>query len=126
MLLWFKGGSSKLKEIKYDYSKFKRLGKGKYSQEENDFRNEIEKDKNVIYLFYKIDGNNKECLYIGETSKTLKERCYTHSKKERDELWCKKGNCVYILPLGDIIDNFTRRAMEALLIGSIRPTYNKK
>mgnify|MGYP005776729281 CR=1 FL=1 len=115
-----------MREVQYDYSKFKSAGRGIYSQEETDFQDEIKKDENVIYFFYKIDGNKKECLYIGETARTLYKRCYVNTPKEKNQPWLKNGNCVYILSLGNEIDNFTRRAMEAVLIGSIRPTYNKK
>lgn len=115
-----------MKEIQYDYSKFKKSGRGRCPAPETDFKNKIDEDKNVIYFFYNTDGDKKECLYIGETSLTLKDRCYTHSPKEKDRPWFQEGNCVYILQLGENIDDFSRRAVEAVLIASIRPTYNKK
>lgn len=86
----------------------------------------IKKHKNIIYFFYKFNGVNKECLYIGETSLTLYDRCYIHSPKEKDQLWFQQANCIYIIELANFIDDLTRRAMEALLIGIIRPMYNKK
>lgn len=115
-----------MKEIKYDYSKFSSTGIGKRSKEETEFKKKIKFDKNVIYFFYKIDGEIKDCLYIGETSSTLYDRCYKHSPKERSQPWFQQANCVYIIQLENFIDHFTRRAMEALLIGTIKPKYNKK
>lgn len=88
-----------MREVQYDYSKFKSAGRGIYSQEETDFQDEIKKDENVIYFFYKIDGNKKECLYIGETARTLYKRCYVNTPKEKNQPWLKNGNCVYILSL---------------------------
>lgn len=86
------------------------------------FVKKIELQKNIVYFSF----HNDECLYIGETSSTLKERCYTHTPKESKETWFKEGNNIYIIELGDTIDNIARHTIEQVLILSYRPKYNKK
>ena len=88
-------------------------------------RKEFEKSislSNIIYLFYRDD----ECLYIGETWVSLVNRIYVNTPKEQDRSWYKEGNTIYIIELGDEIDDIARQTIESLFILAYRPKYNKK
>ena len=86
-----------------------------------EFKKEISVS-NIIYLFYK----DSECLYIGETGTSLKDRCYKHTPKESEQPWFKKGNLIHIIELGEDIDIIARQAIESSFILAYRPKYNKK
>ncbi len=102
--------------VKYDASK---LDKG--SPERKRFKNQTQ-DTNVIYFFC----NNEKCMYIGETKKCLYDRCFKNSPKHKERQWFKESNIIYILQLDSRVDSIARRALEGILIATIRPKYNKK
>lgn len=80
---------------------------------------------NIIYLFF----NDDECLYIGETDTSLKDRCYKHTPKESESEWFKESNLIHIIKLDDSknsIDKIARGALESSFILAYRPKYNKK
>lgn len=77
---------------------------------------------NIIYFFF----NNCECLYIGETETSLKDRCYKHTPKESRMDWFKEANKIQIIELDDKIDTIARQALESSFILAYRPKYNKK
>ena len=106
----------KLKTVEYDYS----MITTDKSIEKN-FKNAINVS-NIIYLFYK----DTECLYIGETGTSLKDRWYRHTPKELDEEWVKQGNKIHIIELDEVVDNIARQALESSFILAYRPEYNKK
>ncbi|HFC9206763.1 TPA: hypothetical protein ACF0PM_002222 [Clostridium perfringens] len=106
----------KLKTVHYDANK---LIKG--SEELEAFKESIS-DKNVLYLFFK----DNECFYIGETSCTLKDRCYKNSKKHHEQEWFKECNTIHIIVLDDNIDDIARGTLESTFILAYRPKYNKK
>lgn len=107
----------KLKTVTYNYYDIIK----NESEEKEDFKNNISVG-NIIYWFY----NNNECLYIGETGTSLKDRCYRHSPKESEQAWFKEGNTIHIMELDESVDIIARQALEASFILAIRPKYNKK
>lgn len=105
-----------LKTIDYNFNDLK-----KDSVELKKFKCDI-LVSNIIYFFF----NKNECLYIGETGTSLKDRCYTHTPKESDADWFKDADKIQIIELNDKIDAIARQALEASFILAYRPKYNKK
>ena len=90
------------------------------------FRCESKLLKNIVYFFYKDD----RCLYVGESGRSLFDRCFIHTHKEKNSVWFKEGNRVVIIGLdnfGDDIENMkSRQALKAVFILTNKPKYNKK
>lgn len=91
------------------------------SKKMNRFKQEIT-IPNVIYFFC----NGDDCLYIGESKISLHDRCFVNSPKHRERPWFKESDTIYIIKLGDSVDDFTRGALESVLICTFRPKYNQK
>lgn len=104
-----------LMTVKYDFQLLKN------DEELEKFKAEID-IMNIIYLFFK----DYECLYIGETNTSLKERCYTHSPKHSGQKWFKEGNQIHIIQLDNKIDKIARQLLEGVFILAYRPKNNKK
>lgn len=107
----------KLKTVRYNSSLLKPR-----SAELKEFKKEISDKGNIIYLFYK----NSKCLYIGETSTSLEDRCYKNTPKHAKKIWFKQSNRIHIIKLDKKLDNIARQALESAFILSHRPRYNKK
>ena len=93
----------KLKTVNYNYSKISK----KYSMEQKKFKEDINVTNN-IYLFFK----DNECLYIGETGTTLKDRCYRHTEKLSEKDFFKNANIIYIIELDDCIGKEEREKIK--------------
>lgn len=110
-----------LKTISYKHSEISVNN----SPEQITFKNDIE-ISNIIYLFYK----DNECLYVGETSNTLHDRCYKNSPKHFGQEWFREANMIHIIKLDVLPDNtannMARQAIESIFILAYRPKYNKK
>jgi hypothetical protein len=82
--------------------------------------------QNCLYLFF----FDSKCYYIGETSDSLKERCFAHTPKHITKDWFKICNKVIIIKLNDELGDIERRAIEASFILSYKsaghPLANKK
>lgn len=105
-----------LKTVKYNEEEMK-----PYSEARKLFKEQTS-DSNIIYLFY----NKTECLYIGETSVSLYDRCYVNSPKESEQPWFKEGDTIHIIKLDGSIDNIGRQGLESCFILVNRPKYNRK
>ena len=77
---------------------------------------------NVIYFFY----DNDECLYIGETGKSLFDRTFKNTPCHFEKEWFAKGNIIYQLELDKRIDRIARGTLEATFILAFRPKNNKR
>lgn len=86
------------------------------------FQDSLKQASNCVYFFF----NNDECLYIGQTGNTLYERCYVNTPKHCDKDFFKESNMIHIIVLDEVIDQISRETIEAVLIQSYRPLYNKK
>lgn len=104
-----------VKTVKYHFQLLKK------DEELEKFKEEIDM-KNIIYLFFKDD----ECLYIGETNTSLKERCYRHSPNHSGQEWFKEGNQIHIIQLDNKIDKIARQVLEGVFILAYRPKNNIK
>lgn len=107
----------KLITINYDYSKII----NSKSQERDAFKKSTSAS-NVIYFFY----DNSNCLYIGETSASLYDRCFTNTPKHSTKEWFKKANKIHIIELENDVDDIGRQALESSFILAFRPINNKK
>ncbi len=95
------------------------------TKENMEFSNNT-RDSNIIYFFYKGD----KCLYIGESSCSLYERCFRNSPKHKDKKFFTECNRIKIIALDNSIDIFGRQALEAIFIMAFlragHPLQNKK
>ncbi|MFD0942923.1 hypothetical protein [Savagea faecisuis] len=105
-----------LKTVAYNYSEINNNQKIKKK-----FKEDISVS-HIIYLFY----NGNECLYIGESCASLKDRCYTNTPKHTEKEWFKLSNKIHIIKLDECIDNIARQTLESTFILAYRPKYNKK
>ena len=96
------------------------------TRKNSSFKKDTRELKNIVYFFYK----DEECLYVGESSASLYERCFIHSPKEKKQKWFKEGNKIWIIQLdnqeNELITTRCRRALEAMFIVINHPKYNLK
>lgn len=108
-------------EVEFDPLKAKK----KDSKERKEFKKKTG-EKNIIYLFFGKD----ECYYIGESSKSLCDRCFTNTPEHSKKDWFDKCNRVVIIQLDDKIGDMERRALESIFILAYKsaghPLQNKK
>lgn len=95
------------KIVEYSYPNI--LDKNK--KDKTKFKNETS-DSNIIYFFYQ----NDECKYIGESSKSLYERCFINTPKHQSRDFFKVCNKIYIIVLDKKIGGFERKAIEGMFI----------
>ena len=68
--------------------------------------------RNIIYFFF----SKKECVYVGETSCSLYDRCFTHTPKHSEKSWFNRCDEVFIIQFDNNFKGFERRAIEASFI----------
>lgn len=95
------------------------------SKERKEF-NKNTRDKNIIYFFYKDD----ECLYIGESKKTLHDRCFKNTPKHSEKNFFIQSNKIRIIVLETCVGDFERQTLEKNFILAFfsagHPLHNEK
>ena len=95
------------REITFEPSKVLK----KRSKERKEF-SEKTNLSNIIYFFF----NEDKCQYIGETSKSLADRCFRNSPKHSKKEWFKECNKVIIIQLDTGLGDIERHALESSFI----------
>ncbi len=111
----------KTKNFKYSFDTL-------YSDENElqSFKEKLRKYSNIVYFFCK----DEECLYVGESGKTLYDRCFVNTdhkkEKHKDKEWFKESNRIFIIQLDDTVDKYVRKLIERAFIVALKPKGNKQ
>ena len=76
--------------------------------------------KGAVYAFFSVNG---KCLYVGQTTQSLKQRANVKTSKHYDAEWWKKWKTLRFINIENRTDQLI---LEMLLIIHLEPSYNIK